>query len=254
MERDLNNFDEWLKANRLSLNLNKTKSMIFHKNKTDASVKLSIRNTDIEQVQNTKFLGITIDSNLNWAEHIKSVCNKLASVNSLLYRSREFLDKKSLIKLYNTLALPHLSYCNAIWGGDFSSHLKPLKVIQKRIIRTINHALYREHTLPLFKNQKSLTLEDIHNTELLKIAYQLQNDTIPHQFKKFNIKNCQYHQYNTRGKNNFTVKKYKMKKSQNTSVIFNAKKCWNMLDEDTKCINKYNKFKRKVKQKILDSY
>ena len=65
-------------ANKLSLNVKKTKYTFFHKNsiKDDIPLKLpalKIANREIERTNATKFLGILLDENISWKNHIRSV-------------------------------------------------------------------------------------------------------------------------------------------------------------------------------------
>ena len=67
----------WLNANRLSLNLDKTKFMIFRpKGKLSEPPKLIVNNTQIKQVKKFKFLGVFIDEQLTWFDHIKYISSK----------------------------------------------------------------------------------------------------------------------------------------------------------------------------------
>ena len=71
INEDLAKIQEWLFANKLSLNLKKTHYMIFtSKNKIVPDIDIRINNVRIERVHVTKFLGILIDSQLNWKQHI----------------------------------------------------------------------------------------------------------------------------------------------------------------------------------------
>ena len=68
----------WLKVNELSLNLTKTNFMIFHprQKKVNVNVPLTLENTVIKQVTETKFLGVLIDQHLSWKPHIDFVSKK----------------------------------------------------------------------------------------------------------------------------------------------------------------------------------
>ena len=68
----------WLKVNKLSLNLSKTNFMIFHprQKKVNVNVPLTLENTVIKQVTETKFLGVLIDQHLSWKPHIDFVLKK----------------------------------------------------------------------------------------------------------------------------------------------------------------------------------
>ena len=75
---DLSNVIEWLNINKLSLNKSKYKYMIFYvPNKDIQYLTLKIDNVIIEKVDEFNFLGLTMDTNLNWKKNIlkKSVIN-----------------------------------------------------------------------------------------------------------------------------------------------------------------------------------
>ena len=72
------NIEEWLRCNRLSLNVLKTNYMVFTmKNKLSHHVDIIVNNVRIEKVYVTKFLGVQIGSKLNWKNHIEYTCKKI---------------------------------------------------------------------------------------------------------------------------------------------------------------------------------
>ena len=93
-ETDINNelekVNTWLKLNKLSLNSQKTKLMLFHrKQKHIDDVSVIINGTKIERVLRVasfNFLGIMLDENLSWKSHIEMVGNKISKVTGILYR------------------------------------------------------------------------------------------------------------------------------------------------------------------------
>ena len=98
---ELIKINEWFSANKLSLNVEKTKFSLFHKLGKKYSIPshlptLKINNHDIERVNTMKFLGVLLDDNLSWKEHIKYLENKIAKNIGLMYRAKPFLDKESL--------------------------------------------------------------------------------------------------------------------------------------------------------------
>ena len=108
----------------------------------------------------TKFLGILIDDNLSWKSHTNHITKIVSKYNSIIRKVRPFLNKDSLHTLYNTLALPYLSYCTIVWGERNNSNLDSLFITQKKIIRTCTNSIWLEHITPLFlslKNLKSVT-------------------------------------------------------------------------------------------------
>jgi hypothetical protein len=90
---------QWLNTNRLSLNVKKPHVMIFGKHRLK-DVNIFINNERLDVVQNTTFLGLTLDSQLNWKQQIEKVTKKVAKVIGILSRAKQFLNKKTLVQLY----------------------------------------------------------------------------------------------------------------------------------------------------------
>ena len=78
MNNELHNFDLWLKSNKLSVNVEKTKYVIFKtsKKKINHNFLLHYENEILHQVNSIKFLGVYIDQNLTWKDHINHVSKK----------------------------------------------------------------------------------------------------------------------------------------------------------------------------------
>ena len=82
---ELIKINEWFSANKLSLNVGKKKYSLFHKSGKKYSIAshlstLKVNNHDIERVNTMKFLGVLLDDNLSWKEHIKCLENKIAKI------------------------------------------------------------------------------------------------------------------------------------------------------------------------------
>ena len=76
--------------------------------------------------------------------------NKIAKSNGILYKIRNFLDRKTLSHLYNSFVFPYLIYGIEVWGNTNAVHLDPIIKIQKKIVRTITFSHYFAHTEPIF--------------------------------------------------------------------------------------------------------
>ena len=83
MSKELANVSDWFNANKLSLNVKKTKYSFFHKSSKTDNIPLQLPNLNIngstvESESPIKFLGVWIDENLTWRDHIHTVENKIA--------------------------------------------------------------------------------------------------------------------------------------------------------------------------------
>ena len=168
---ELKNVSNWLKSNRIKANIKKTHFLIFGgKTSSDFSLHITLNNKTLSHRAVTKMLGVMIDKNLNWSEHIMSVNRKISRVNGILFRLSKFLNTETLKIIYNSLIYPHLQYGNLAWGNAAAKYTNRLLVAQKRAIRTISHAEYLAHTNDLFKENKLLKLHDIYTLECVKFV------------------------------------------------------------------------------------
>ena len=107
----------WLKVNRLSLNLQKTKLMIFHrKQKHIQNINIVINAMHIETVESFNFLGITLTETLCWDNHVNLVKMKISKVIGILYRLKNVFPGETLITLYTSLIVSYLNYGSLLWG------------------------------------------------------------------------------------------------------------------------------------------
>ena len=127
---ELKKYDNWIKANKLTLNVKKTHFMIFHRSRMKpVSAQISIRNENIKQTNSIKLLGIIVDNKLNWHEHIIYNKNKISQI-SITYKARKYANKQTVKQMYYTLVFPILIYCCEIWGNTSQIHLDSLKSLR----------------------------------------------------------------------------------------------------------------------------
>ena len=112
---ELYNITKWLAANKLTLNINKTKYMSFSSSKSNnllayGNKRLSINSTPLEQVQNISFLGLYLDENLSWKSHMLIIIKKLRSYLGVISRLKYHLNIENLIQIYHSLIESQIRY------------------------------------------------------------------------------------------------------------------------------------------------
>lgn len=112
--------------------------------KIKIQLKLVINDIELERVYENKFLGVITDYKLTWKLHISSVKNKISKTMAILDT-----HKHTLYILYCALFLPYILYCVEVWGNTDINNIKPIFMLQKKAIRIINHAVYKDSTNPL---------------------------------------------------------------------------------------------------------
>ena len=144
---ELQKVNMWLKKNKLSLNMNKTKLMIFNRQqKKIKELNITINGTNIKRVQSFNFLGVSLSESMSWANHLLFIKKKISKVIGILYRLKNTFLLEVLKTLYKSLVLSYINYGLLLWDVK----VKNLKVIQKRAIRRITGSNYIAHTEPLF--------------------------------------------------------------------------------------------------------
>ena len=112
INNELLKISEWLSSNKLSLNIKKTKFMVFHTPQRIVNYPvLKLNNVNIEKVSQFNFLGVVINSTLKWDKHIAHISLKISRATDVIFRLRHIYPREILLTLYNTLILSHLSYC-----------------------------------------------------------------------------------------------------------------------------------------------
>ena len=140
---ELYKINEWLEINKLSLNAKKSRFMISHMpNKHITLPILQISNTNIEKVNEFNFLGLTLDTRLDWKRNSNNTSNKISRTIGVLNKLKHVLPQHIKTIIYNTLILPHLNYCILCWG--FKSNR--VFALQKKAVRIITCSKYNAHT------------------------------------------------------------------------------------------------------------
>ena len=148
IDSEIEKINRWVKLNKLSLNADKTKYMIFYTNqRMIPPIALSINNKLIAQVSTFTFLDIILYSNMLWTSHTNLVCMKLSMSIGIIKRLKYTFPNKILFSLYNSLFILYIQYGLLLWGSKYSN----VEKLQKRAIRLATGSHYIAHTEPLFK-------------------------------------------------------------------------------------------------------
>ena len=112
---ELEKISQWFKANKLSINIKKTKFTLFHKNsfKDEIQLKLPalmIGNNNTKRKSLIEFLGVMLNEHIFWIDPVRTVENKIAKYIGLIYRVSQFLNKDSRKTIY----FSYIQVCNEI--------------------------------------------------------------------------------------------------------------------------------------------
>ena len=202
---------DWLRANRLSLNIDKTHYMLFTPKKREIppDINILINGTRLTRVTECKFLGVMIDEKITWKAHINYISRKAAKTLGILNKARRYFQQPTLITLYYAFLYPLLLYCAITWGNAPASTLWPLFRIQKRAIRLIRNIRKRDSTSKHFKDLNILKVPDIYQLQAATFMYNYAYGKLPSAFATFFNPIGGVHGHNTRGDHLYRPPLYK---------------------------------------------
>ena len=252
----LNSINEWLCANKLSLNVDKSNFVIFHppQKSPTYSINLKIHDKVIMQKRSIKYLGVLIDSSLNWKDHIHELSKKISRGIGILLKLRKCVSTQILLQFYYSIIYTFFTYGVLIWGNTYKTNLYPLIILQKKAVRIITFSDFLAHTSPLFKELNLLKFIDIVDFHTALFMFRYSRGNLPGNFDGYFHLVCNTHLYGTRAASKTT---FSLPLTRTNYGLFNIRFCgpkvWNTIDESFKSLS-MNCFKKKFKNQIIGLY
>ena len=102
---DMKNLTDWLNANKISLNVQKTELVIFkhQRKKLDSEVNVKLNRRQLFLTDSVKYLGIKVDKNLNWKHHVSDIVIQLNRANALLFKIGNLVNVNTLKTIMQSL-------------------------------------------------------------------------------------------------------------------------------------------------------
>ena len=133
----------------------------------------------ISRTESVKYLGILLDHHLTFRNHIENLCIKISPAIGILSKVRWILPRKLCLQLYNSLIHSRLSYCIETWGSASKSAIRPLEVLQKKVVRFITFSSFTAHSPPLFKDLGILNIRKLYYLKIcIRVFKELQGLSI----------------------------------------------------------------------------
>ena len=259
---ELQSFQEWIHANKLTINYDPQKSSysIFKpRNKQlPCSYKSSLHvgGQEIKYKENTKYLGMILDDQLTWEKHITEVNKKIVKYTGIFSKVRHLIPEECRLTLYNSFVFSRLNYGIEVYANTEAKFLRRIKTSQNKILRILQFRHQRSPTNDLYTNFNILKLEEMHKMKLLSVIFKLVHtpDEFPEALKALFTQHFQVHGYNTRNKNDLHATHYHKKSYGCRKISYRARQHWNSLPPSLKNEKSFTKFKNSVKKHYLSQY
>ena len=181
VNNELKKLSEWLTANKLTLNVDKSNFLIFKpKNASNnlSTINLTINGEKLSEKLEAKYLGIIIDNKLTFNSHISTINKKLLKGNCILAKLRHYLPKKLMKSIYGAHIQPFLDYGILLWSMASKTNLDQLSAMQDKSIKILNFKRKDDASAPLYKDSKILPLNSLINLAQSRLIWKIKNNSI----------------------------------------------------------------------------
>ena len=134
LQKSVDSFKQWCAINVLTINVPKTKVIVFasrSKSEKCKNISIQIGGVKLKVVPSFKYLGLTLDSTLNYTNHIASVIRPITYKMTLLAKHKKYLNTEVATLIYKTMILPYFFYADEANKRD----LWKLQTLQNKSLR-----------------------------------------------------------------------------------------------------------------------
>ena len=196
------------------------------------NILVKVEDTCIERTQSFKYLGVTLNQSMSWADHVDAISTKVNQRIGLIRRIRDVLPLQARVTLYNTLILPLFDYGDVIWGDkNNDTIMSELQILQNKAAKVLLGQPPRSSSTEALR---SLDLKSLSVRRFFHRCTAIHKCLIGETDFNFNfIKNQAVHSYNTRRSNDLRLPLPRTNWGKQT-FIYQAAKDWNSLPTDLK--------------------
>lgn len=250
LQNALNILETWCHYNGMLLNTDKTKVIFITTPQKRArlgnsQLKVSFKNIEIKVTTGDKLLGVNINENLKWEDHINKIKKKVISNLWLLSKIKHFISINYRIIFYRAFIQPHLDFCNVVWGGTGRTNLNRLLLLQKRACKVILGPEYTSFSESMEKIN-SLTIYQRILIQKAKFMYKVHNRLLP----SYVLDMYEYREFNITEIRSISQLDFKIPRPRidlfKESMSYSGPMIWNKISTEIRLSNTINQFTAKL--------
>ena len=198
----MNLIQSWFTANKLTLNIKKTKYMLigskFKLSQVHDDFTVKVHNTPLDRVAKHKVLGVHIDESLNWRPHINATSKKMSAGLAILKRVSSTIPFDTRMNMYNALVVPYFNYCSTVWDNIDKGLSDKIQRLQNRAARILTFSSYETRSSILLDELSWESLENKRLEQLAVIMYKIHNNLSPLYLRQIFTNTSTVHAHNLR--------------------------------------------------------
>ena len=220
LNEDLEKVHRWLLANKLTLNIEKTEYMLIGSRQRLNDIQtptIRLGDTEVNRVSEIKTLGVVVDDQLLWKNHVDATIAKVSKGIGMLRRMKPYVPKFTLMHVYNALIMPHFDYCSLVWDTCSNYLIENLQKLQNRAARVISGKSYEIRSCEILSELGWRPLAERMKFKKTTFMYNVKNNNLNEPMTDiFEVSNSEFHNLRRNAvnfhipkpKTNFLKKKY----------------------------------------------
>ena len=238
----------------MNVHYDKTTCMLTgtrHRTQTLQQMNIHIDGNKIKSVNKQKLLGVCIDENLLWTDHIDYLCSTISSKISLLRQLSSYISVEAQKMYYQGYILPLIDYGSSTWGATSKNNIERLSKLQKRAARIILNANCDTASSDMFIELGWASITKRHNYNKAVLTYKALNNLTPSYVFDLLTPISQTLNRTLKLSTNGSLAVPISKTAKfDRSFSSSAPRLWNQLPESVRKTTSLNVFKRNVKEYI----
>lgn len=240
---------KYARINKLVLNSNKTKFIKFRPQQQRCNDFIILSDGErVPEVNTVKYLGVYLQSNLSWKNHIQHVKSKISPVIGILYKLRNKLDENTKLMIFEALVQSHINYLSMIYAHRRNIDLKSLQIVQNKCLKNVYKLPRMYPTLQLYRDvaKTVLPVYGLHKMQQMVYIYKVLNKIGYHTIQFEIIHN------NTRQNSNIRVVRCRLETTKQR-IEYNGSLEYNSLPSSVKNSETISLFKSRLKIHLLQN-
>ena len=258
LQEDIDQVTKWTIANKMILNSSKTKTMLVTgvrlANKfSQPELNILVHKNKVEEVNVHKLLGVYIDKELNFTEHVNVMCKKLAQRIGVLKKIKRHLPLEERKLYYNALIKPVMMYGCTIWSSCSNENVERVYKLQKRAARVILDAITMERSVNLSRKLNWLPLYDEIKIQKCSVIFRRIVGESPGYVEKLLTRNVDLgNRFNRHSHINLVCPKYQRESEGGRTFMVTGTRLSNSIPVEVKKKNSLGSFKYALRKYFLD--
>ena len=255
LQSDIDHIIDWFEKNKLTISVEKSFVMYVASKQRLGQLtvlpKFKAKNQFLHLRDGSTYLGMIIDQNLSWEEHISHLCKKLRPKVGMFFRLRHILSPQMLKTVYFTLVQSLIDYGITIWGSANQTNIKSVQRLQSRCARLLTGYFYHDiSSLVILSQLGLLNVKQRYSFFICIMVYKSLNDSMPNHIcdTLTFLRDC--HNHDTR--NELLLKIPFSRSSYGKRTFANVGSClWNNLPNVLKSSHNISTFRKNLHNFLL---